>query len=142
MTNMEGTTCHFKQGVEQLRLNGVTWLCMYKTMSSLGRPRVWRLFSSSTMPCADHGHVLFQEMMPDRFATPSNVAGRPNMPEANSRLKELVKLRQLSSARRMFDNMPHRDEIPWTSMISGYGAARNAREALDLFLNMSGGIRS
>ncbi|XP_030523686.1 putative pentatricopeptide repeat-containing protein At3g47840 [Rhodamnia argentea] len=109
---------------------------MYKTMNSLGRPRAWRLFSSSSMPCADQGHVLFQEMRPDRFATTSNIAGRPNMPEANSRLKELVKLRQLSHARRMFDNMPHRDEISWTTMISGYVAAMNAREALGLFLNV------
>ncbi|XP_056169551.1 putative pentatricopeptide repeat-containing protein At3g47840 [Syzygium oleosum] len=111
---------------------------MYRTMmSSLGRPRVWRMFSSSSMPCADHGRVLFQGTMPDHFATTeSDVAGRPSLPEVNSRLKELVKLGQLSDARRMFDDMPRRDEISWTTMISGNVAAMNAGEALGLFLNM------
>ncbi|KAL4645180.1 hypothetical protein ACB092_02G217700 [Castanea dentata] len=37
---------------------------------------------------------------------------------------------------RMFDKMPHRDEISWTNMISGYVNASDSCEALVLFSNM------
>lgn len=56
--------------------------------------------------------------------------------EANSRLKELVKTGHLSDAHRMFDEMPQRDVISWTTIISGYVRAMKAVEALLLFLNM------
>nr|XP_023904241.1 putative pentatricopeptide repeat-containing protein At3g47840 [Quercus suber]POE45599.1 putative pentatricopeptide repeat-containing protein [Quercus suber] len=58
------------------------------------------------------------------------------MPEVNSQLKQLVKAGDLNAARRMFDKMPHRDEISWTNMISGYVNASDSCEALVLFSNM------
>ncbi|XVF59667.1 hypothetical protein PTKIN_Ptkin07bG0294100 [Pterospermum kingtungense] len=58
------------------------------------------------------------------------------MPEINSRLKQLVKTGLLHEARQMFDGMPHRDEISWTTMISGYVNAMNSNEALLLFSKM------
>ncbi|KAK4584196.1 hypothetical protein RGQ29_022084 [Quercus rubra] len=58
------------------------------------------------------------------------------MLEVNSQLKQLVKAGDLNAARRMFDKMPHRDEISWTNMISGYVNASDSCEALVLFSNM------
>ncbi|KAM3709604.1 hypothetical protein ACB098_02G185600 [Castanea mollissima] len=58
------------------------------------------------------------------------------MLEVNSQLKQLVKTGDLNAARRMFDKMPHRDEISWTNMISGYVNASDSCEALVLFSNM------
>ena len=37
---------------------------------------------------------------------------------------------------QMFDEMPQRDEISWTTMISGYVNAKNSNEALLLFSKM------
>ncbi|KAL7612563.1 hypothetical protein Lser_V15G07243 [Lactuca serriola] len=59
-----------------------------------------------------------------------------NMVEVNSKLKELVKSNRLSNARQLFDKLPHRDEITWTTIISGYVNTSNSSEALSLFSNM------
>ncbi|KAJ0097080.1 hypothetical protein Patl1_28970 [Pistacia atlantica] len=56
--------------------------------------------------------------------------------EVNSQLKELVKAGHLKDARKMFDKMPHRDEISWTTVISGYVKAMDSTEALVLFSRM------
>ncbi|GMI79607.1 hypothetical protein like AT3G47840 [Hibiscus trionum] len=59
-----------------------------------------------------------------------------NMLQLNSDLKILVKTGNLHEARQVFDGMPHRDEISWTTMISGYVSAMNPNEALLLFSKM------
>ncbi|KAL4577651.1 hypothetical protein LXL04_013762 [Taraxacum kok-saghyz] len=59
-----------------------------------------------------------------------------NMFEANSKLKELIKSDKLSDARQLFDKLPHRDEITWTTLISGYVNTSNSSEALSLFSTM------
>nr|AYM00476.1 pentatricopeptide repeat protein [Salvia miltiorrhiza] len=58
------------------------------------------------------------------------------MLQLNSQLKELVKAGHLRSARNMFDALPHRDEISWTTMISGYVNASDSSQALSLFSKM------
>ncbi|GLU19859.1 hypothetical protein SLE2022_360830 [Rubroshorea leprosula] len=55
------------------------------------------------------------------------------MVEVNSQLKQLVKTGDLRDARRMFDKMPHRNEITWTVMISGYVTDLDTTGALVLF---------
>ncbi|GLT38463.1 hypothetical protein SLA2020_127110 [Shorea laevis] len=59
-----------------------------------------------------------------------------NMVQVNSQLKHLMKAGNLQDARRMFDKMPHRDEITWTVMISGYVSAMDSTGALLLFSNV------
>ncbi|GFP92384.1 putative pentatricopeptide repeat-containing protein at3g47840 [Phtheirospermum japonicum] len=59
-----------------------------------------------------------------------------NMFELNSHLKHLTKTGDLKSARNMFDKLPHRDEITWTTIISGYVNASDPSEALSLFSKM------
>ncbi|PKA66571.1 Putative pentatricopeptide repeat-containing protein [Apostasia shenzhenica] len=53
--------------------------------------------------------------------------------ENNTQLKDLVKANRIGDARRLFDEMSHRDEISWTTIVSGYVAASNPIEALSLF---------
>ncbi|RVX16516.1 putative pentatricopeptide repeat-containing protein [Vitis vinifera] len=55
---------------------------------------------------------------------------------SNKQLKELVKTGHLGNARRMFDKMSQKDEISWTTLISGYVNANDSSEALLLFKNM------
>lgn len=59
-----------------------------------------------------------------------------NMLEVNSQLKHLVKTDRLEDARQMFDKMRSRDEISWTTIISGYVNATDTTEALTLFSKM------
>ncbi|XVF15800.1 hypothetical protein REPUB_Repub09cG0187500 [Reevesia pubescens] len=68
--------------------------------------------------------------------TQTHVPNHINMPELNFGLKNLVKTGHLHEARQMFDEMPQRDEISWTTMISGYVNAMNSNEALLLFSKM------
>ncbi|KAG1346854.1 Pentatricopeptide repeat-containing protein [Cocos nucifera] len=64
-------------------------------------------------------------------------SGPPPSPyEANARLKALVKSERLRDARRLFDEMPHRDEISWTTLISGYVRAADSLEAFSLFYRL------
>ncbi|KAK8937616.1 putative pentatricopeptide repeat-containing protein [Platanthera guangdongensis] len=57
----------------------------------------------------------------------------PQTFEINTQLKELVKANRLGDARHVFDQMSRRDEISWTTIISGYVGACNPNEALSLF---------
>lgn len=59
-----------------------------------------------------------------------------SMLELNSELKQLVKRGQLCEARDMFDKMPQRDEISWTTIIAGYVNTSDSHGALVLFSNM------
>ncbi|CAN1131605.1 Putative pentatricopeptide repeat-containing protein At3g47840 [Linum perenne] len=75
--------------------------------------------------------------MPIDVCTRSNVQNTTlNMVEINSQLKLLVKTDCLTDARKMFDDMPCKDEISWTTLISGYVSAMNSAEALTLFSRM------
>ncbi|KAI3892415.1 hypothetical protein MKX03_012633 [Papaver bracteatum] len=59
-----------------------------------------------------------------------------NVMELNYELKKLIETGHIDDARRMFDKLPQRDEISWTTMISGYVRASNVSEALTLFSRM------
>ncbi|KAH7680584.1 TPR-like protein [Dioscorea alata] len=59
-----------------------------------------------------------------------------DIPHYNSRIRELARLGHAIDARRLFDEMPHRDIISWNSMIFGYfqnGLIDEARALFDSF---------
>ncbi|KAL8240533.1 hypothetical protein R6Q59_013888 [Mikania micrantha] len=66
----------------------------------------------------------------------THVVTRFSMFEVNTELKELVKSGRLSDARQVFDKLPKRDEVTWTTVISGYVKAADSSEALSLFSTM------
>ncbi|XP_024175887.2 pentatricopeptide repeat-containing protein At4g38010 [Rosa chinensis] len=47
-----------------------------------------------------------------------------------------VKCESLCEAKRVFDELPERDIVSWTSLISGYVQCKRPRESLDLFCSM------
>ncbi|KAL3815186.1 hypothetical protein ACJIZ3_016454 [Penstemon smallii] len=52
----------------------------------------------------------------------------------NSKITSYFKKRDVQSARKLFDEMPHKNQVTWNCMISGYirnGMIREAREAFD-----------
>ncbi|KAK9990356.1 hypothetical protein SO802_025341 [Lithocarpus litseifolius] len=103
------------------------------------RPLIFRrLFTSSTLAYTECRDLLFSEAKPHplELAQKTHLVYHVDMPEVNSQLKQLVKAGDLNAARTMFDKMPHRDEISWTNMISGYVNASDSCEALVLFSNM------
>ncbi|XP_075655827.1 putative pentatricopeptide repeat-containing protein At3g47840 [Castanea sativa] len=103
------------------------------------RPLIFRrLFTSSTIAYTECRDLLFSETKPHPLdlAQKTHLVNHVDMLEVNSQLKQLVKAGGLNAARRMFDKMPHRDEISWTNMISGYVNASDSCEALVLFSNM------
>lgn len=59
-----------------------------------------------------------------------------DLAEANCELKQLVKTGHLKDARNMFDQMPQRDEVSWTNIISGYVNGHDSSEALLMFSKM------
>ncbi|KAJ7973422.1 Pentatricopeptide repeat-containing protein [Quillaja saponaria] len=60
----------------------------------------------------------------------------------SSMINFLVKFGNLDEARKIFDGLPERDVVCWNSMIGGYVQACHFKEAISLFLEMSGrGIR-
>nr|CAD1834267.1 unnamed protein product [Ananas comosus var. bracteatus] len=76
-----------------------------------------------------------------RFARPISTGPVPTGPppssyEANTRLKRLVESDCLNEARHLFDEMPHRDEVSYTTIISGYVRASDPLGALSLFSRM------
>ncbi|GMH22505.1 hypothetical protein Nepgr_024348 [Nepenthes gracilis] len=92
-----------------------------------------RLYSRSAIACAE----FLEIRAPERALYPSTESAYASyLLQANSRLKELVKTGHLKDARELFDKMLQRDEISWTSLISGYVNAKDCEEALYLFTRM------
>ncbi|CAA0839265.1 Putative pentatricopeptide repeat-containing protein [Striga hermonthica] len=103
------------------------------------RPSITRrlLYSNSCLAYADFSGTLISD---DRRRDPPthnlHDSSLINMLELNSQLKHLTKSGDLKTARNMFDTMPHRDEISWTTMIAGYISSSDPSEALSLFSKM------
>ncbi|XP_058089016.1 pentatricopeptide repeat-containing protein At5g66520 [Magnolia sinica] len=55
---------------------------------------------------------------------------------ANSLLHVYVKSGCISSARQLFDRIPHRDTVSWNSMINGYAKNGEIKNARELFCQM------
>ncbi|XP_059636766.1 putative pentatricopeptide repeat-containing protein At3g47840 [Cornus florida] len=100
------------------------------------RPHMRRLYTVSAIAYNESRESLALGKSKDFLAQKTNDVTRVDMLEVNSQLKELVKTGQLNDARQMFDKLPHRDEISWTTMISGYVGASDSSEALALFSKM------
>ncbi|KAH6779838.1 Tetratricopeptide repeat superfamily protein [Perilla frutescens var. hirtella] len=52
---------------------------------------------------------------------------------ANNYLMDLLKSGRVDDARKMFDEMPQRDEVTWNTMIAGYGSSGRLVDARKLF---------
>ncbi|KAA8547392.1 hypothetical protein F0562_003744 [Nyssa sinensis] len=100
------------------------------------RPRMRRLYTASTIVYNESRDLLEFEKSEELLPQKTHNVIQVDMLEVNSQLKGLVKAGQLTDARQMFDKIPHRDEISWTTMISGYVNAFDSSEALALFSNM------
>ncbi|KAL6500926.1 putative pentatricopeptide repeat-containing protein [Orobanche hederae] len=61
---------------------------------------------------------------------------RPNLSVENALIDMYAKCGCLLDARNVFDEMPMKDVISWTSMMSAYGRSGKGREAIELFSRM------
>lgn len=100
------------------------------------KPPFRRLFSAATIAYTEYGDLLVSEARPNHLTQKPHFVSHVDMLEVNAQLKQLVKTGRLTDARKMFDELPYRDEITWTNMISGYVNASDSSEALALFSNM------
>ncbi|XP_022974456.1 pentatricopeptide repeat-containing protein At3g22690-like [Cucurbita maxima] len=65
-----------------------------------------------------------------------------NMFVANSLIHLYAEARDFSSARKVFDEMPERNVVSWTSLICGYARTDSSSEAVALFFQMiEAGVR-
>ncbi|XP_077244317.1 tetratricopeptide repeat (TPR)-like superfamily protein [Tasmannia lanceolata] len=95
------------------------------------RPCIRKLFTGSRPSCIDYRDHLktSKDLLTEKIQLGTNVGPF----ETNTLMKELIKTGNLSDARYLFDKMPQRDEISWTTIIGGYVNSSNASEALSLF---------
>ncbi|KAK4840896.1 hypothetical protein QYF36_020819 [Acer negundo] len=100
------------------------------------RPSIRRLFTSSAISCTEGRDNLVLPPKPEQLSQNTQPPSHVNMLEVNFQLKQLVKTGHLLDARNMFDKMPYRDEISWTTVISGYVNGMDSTEALSLFSRM------
>ncbi|KAJ4967900.1 hypothetical protein NE237_014601 [Protea cynaroides] len=61
---------------------------------------------------------------------------RSDLFRTTSTVVELARLGRIASAKKLFDEMPHRDSIAWNAMLVGYSQSGHAQEALSLFSHM------
>ncbi|KAI4369966.1 hypothetical protein MLD38_018357 [Melastoma candidum] len=101
-------------------------------MNSLTKPhRILRL------PFSTAGAAIAHHFDQSPFATqeersPNSSHELTALFQLNTLLKDLINRGHLPDARKVFDRMVRRDEISWTTMVSGYVAARDVSEALSL----------
>ncbi|KNA10436.1 hypothetical protein SOVF_144420 [Spinacia oleracea] len=102
-------------------------------MILLTRNHVRRYFTGSAISTADY---LESPVINTQINPPTQSTQITNVFEINLQLKELVKAGNLEDARTLFDQMPQRDVVSWTNVISGYVNASNYDEGLHLFSRM------
>ncbi|KAL7223900.1 hypothetical protein ACSBR1_025376 [Camellia fascicularis] len=121
----------------QFRYGTVYGFQINTTMFLSIRPHIRRLLYTASTIAHDEPRVLLSlDQNKDHLPRKINNVTQVNMLEVNSKLKELVKTGFLKDARQMFDKLPHRDVVSWTTMISGYVSASDSSQALSLFSKM------
>ncbi|XP_042513109.1 putative pentatricopeptide repeat-containing protein At3g47840 [Macadamia integrifolia] len=100
------------------------------------RPHLRGLFTKARIFPSSSDHIDVVGISEDILIQGTQVFSQEHMFETNTQLKQLINTGHLNDARHMFDKMLQRDEISWTTMISGYVNASNASEALILFSRM------
>ncbi|XP_050228670.1 putative pentatricopeptide repeat-containing protein At3g47840 [Mercurialis annua] len=100
------------------------------------RPFTRRLRALSTSACTEYRDLSVTHSASHDSSQQTQHPSFINMFETNSELKILVKTDRLHEARQLFDEMRNRDEISWTTIISGYVKAMQTTEALLLFSRM------
>lgn len=100
------------------------------------RSRIRRIFTAPAFASTEHENFLTALGGQDQLSQETHVVNHVDMHELNARLKQLGKTGCFNDARKLFDEMPQRDEISWTNMISGYVNSSYAPEALKLFSSM------
>ncbi|KAH7566372.1 hypothetical protein JRO89_XS08G0146300 [Xanthoceras sorbifolium] len=128
---------HFIKSAKSLRFGALHGCFSATDMLLSTRPRISRLFTSSAIFCCTEQRDYFVlPPKPEQLSQITQLPSHVDMLEVNFQLKHLVKTGHLHAARNMFDKMPHRDEISWTTVISGYVNAMDSTEALALFSRM------
>ncbi|XP_043726360.1 pentatricopeptide repeat-containing protein At1g08070, chloroplastic-like [Telopea speciosissima] len=79
------------------------------------------------------GDLKLGELINDSIET-KGLKGNLNL--ITSLVDMYAKCGQVDTARRLFDEMPRRDVVAWSAMISGYSQSNRCREALTLFHQM------
>ncbi|KMT01506.1 hypothetical protein BVRB_9g215110 [Beta vulgaris subsp. vulgaris] len=102
-------------------------------MIFFSRSHVKRYITTLANSSADFLESPFTKWEQNSLTQPTQV---PNLLGINAQLKEFVKSGHLKDARKLFDEMPQRDEVSWTNVISGYVNASKYDEALCLFSRM------
>ena len=102
-------------------------------MNFFTRPHVRRLCTRSAVLCTDFCEYPVIKNVEKPLEQQTHV---PCLLEINFQLKELAKSGRLQDARKLFDDMPQRDEVSWTNVISGYVNTSEYEEGLKLFSRM------
>lgn len=105
-------------------------------MISSFRPHIRRLFTASAFAYIEPRDLLASEKIQQNLMQKPVLAPQVVIFDNNTQLKQLVQKGQLTDARLMFDKLPQRDELTWTTIISGYVNAFDFSEALNLFSSM------
>ena len=106
--------CMQKEGMSP---NEVTFVCMLKACGSIGAVR--------------EGEDIYAEIVKKGFLENNIFVG-------NSVVDMYVKFGKVWKAREVFDGLPFRDVISWTTLISGYAEHGQCEEALKCFGAMQG----
>ncbi|XP_059065505.1 pentatricopeptide repeat-containing protein At4g18520, chloroplastic-like [Cryptomeria japonica] len=118
----------------------ITKLCILKEAMEFlyltEQPQLWvdtNMYASLLQACIEleaftEGFLIHSHMIKINF--------KPNMYLNNILLSMYVKFGKLLDGRRVFDKMPQKNRVSWTTLIAGYAQNGFADEALELFSEM------
>ncbi|XP_024018046.1 pentatricopeptide repeat-containing protein At1g71420 [Morus notabilis] len=99
------------------------------------RPHCHQTYATLFHECARHGR-LREGLCLHRHMVAHNPMNRPDTFVTNHLINMYCKFGHLDYAHQLFDEMPHRNLVSWTALISGYAQREHSSECFRLFSAM------
>ncbi|CAN6478672.1 unnamed protein product [Victoria cruziana] len=107
-------------------------------MNSTVLPVILRLPARKASALLSFNYVALPHLLDDNEASLANqnVFSSFDLFRANNSLKDVIRSGDIENARKLFDEMPQKNEVSWTTIIGGYVNGVLSNEALVLFSRM------
>ncbi|CAA7410280.1 unnamed protein product [Spirodela intermedia] len=131
---MDKAAAHVQRLCEAGRLREA--LAAFYALDSAAAPPPESAYAALFHGCARHGLLADGEVLHRHMLSSSSVATPPSLFLSNHLVNMYSKCGRLNTARKLFDEMPRRNLVSWTSLLTGYSQHGKHEDCFRLFAAM------